>query len=209
MTKSLSTLKTIGGLAAGAIALSVYLRIIRPWQLRWGATDEEIARAMPGDNVIHNPTFVATRAVTIDTPPESIWPWLLQIGCRRAGWYSYDWIDNLGIPSATRIIPELQHLEVGDLVPMSPDGKLGFIVKEIEPNKMMLWQDKDGTTSWAWGLYKINESQTRLVTRVRIRYNWMSPTIIFFLLLDVGDIVMMHKCMLGIKQRAEATSKKS
>ncbi len=120
-------LKKIGvGLAVlGAVAIGVYLRFIRPWQLRWGATDEEVARAMPGDEVVTSPMFNATRGVTINAQPEEIRPWLVQIGCKRAGWYSYDWIDNLGIPSANRIVPELQHLEVGDLIPFSPDGKQG------------------------------------------------------------------------------------
>ena len=95
--------------ALGAIVLGVYLRFIRPWQLRWGATDEEVARAMPGDDVVKHPTFNATRAVTIQARPEQIWPWLVQIGVTpRAGWYSYDWLDNLGIPSAERIVPEWQ-----------------------------------------------------------------------------------------------------
>jgi hypothetical protein len=114
--------KKIGiGLAAlGAVAFGVYIRFIRPWQLRWGATDEEVARAMPGDDVVKQPTFNATRAVTIQARPEEIWPWLVQIGITRAGWYSYDWLDNLGKPSAQRILPQFQHVAVDDLVPISP-----------------------------------------------------------------------------------------
>src|SRR6266702_5018106 len=112
-----SMLKKIGvGLAVlGAVAIGVYLRFIRPWQLRWGATDEEVARAMPGDDVVKQPTFNATRAVTIQARPEEIWPWLVQIGVTRAGWYSYDWLDNLGKPSAQRLLPQFQQVAVGDL----------------------------------------------------------------------------------------------
>ena len=99
--------KKIGiGLASlGAISLGIgaYLRFIRPWQLRWGATDEEVARAMPGDDVVKHPTFDATRAVTIQARPEEIWPWLVQMGVKRAGWYSYDWLDNLGTPQCRAI----------------------------------------------------------------------------------------------------------
>jgi len=101
-------------------AVRVIRRKLVPWQLRWGATDIEVAREMPADDFIVNPTFNATRAVTVDTPPEMIWPWLLQIGHKRAGWYSYDWIDNLGKPSATRVIPGLQDLKESDLIPVSP-----------------------------------------------------------------------------------------
>src|SRR5437868_4353687 len=132
--------KMIGvGLAVlGAGAFGVYLRFIRPWQLRWGATDEEVARAMSGDDVVKQPTFNATRAVTITARPEEIWPWLIQIGVTRAGWYSYDWLDNLGHPSAERIIPEFQHLAVGDVIPLSPDGTQGQWVKAIERNRRMV-----------------------------------------------------------------------
>ena len=81
---------------------------------------------MPGDEIVKWPTFNATHAVTIQALPEQIWPWLVQIGHKRAGWYSYDWVDNLGRPSVERIIPDLQVLKVGHLIPISPDGKMSF-----------------------------------------------------------------------------------
>src|SRR3990172_5822563 len=160
---------------AGGVALFAYLDKIRPWQLRWGAAYEVVVRTIPGDDVVVRPAFNATRAVTVEARPEDIWPWLVQLGCKRAGWYSYDLIDNLGIPSAERIIPELQHLEVGDLIPISPHGKWGLRVKDLEPNQWMLWWDKKNTT-WFWGLYPLDERRTRLITRVRIHYDWLSPT---------------------------------
>ena len=201
-------LKMIGvGLAVlGAGAFGVYLRFIRPWQLRWGATDEEVARAMSGDDVVKQPTFNATRAVTIQARPEEIWPWLVQIGITRAGWYSYDWLDNLGKPSAQRILPQFQQVAVGDLVPLSPDGKQGMGVKAFEPNQWMLWWDKKGEMTWYWGLYPQDDSQTRMITRVRMHYRWLKPSILFSLLVEFTDIAMMRKCMLGIKQRAECAS---
>ena len=192
--------------ALGAVSFGVYLRFIRPWQLRWGATDEEVARAMPGDEVVKSPTFNATRGVTVQARPEEIWPWLLQMGVTRAGWYSYDLFDNLGKPSAQRIIPELQHVAVGDVIPMSPDGKQGLRVKDFEANQWMLWWDNKGDSTWYWGLSRLDESQTRLITRVRMRYHWLSPMILFDLLVEFTDIIMMRKCMLGIKQRAERAS---
>jgi hypothetical protein len=201
-------LKKIGvGLAAlAAVAAVTYLRFIRPWQLRWGATIEEAARAMPGDDVVKFPTFNATRAVTIQARPEVIWPWLLQMGVTRAGWYSYDWLDNLGHHSSEQINPEWQHVAVGDLIPMSPNGKMGMCVKAFEPNQWMLWWDDQGDTTWYWGLYPQDDSHTRLITHVRIFYRWLSPTILFSLLVEFTDIVMMRKCMLGIKRRAEQAS---
>ena len=198
-------LKIIGVVLAAlaAFAAVTYLRFIRPWQLRWGATNEEVARAMSGDEVVKSPTFNATRGVTVQARPEEIWPWLLQMGVTRAGWYSYDLLDNLGKPSAKRIIPELQHVVVGDVIPMSPDGKQGLRVKDFEANQWMLWWDNKGDTTWYWGLSPLDESRTRLITRVRAQYHWLSPTILFSLLVEFTDIVMMRKCMLGIKQRAE------
>lgn len=187
------------------LAFLLYLFVIRPRQLRWGATDEEVARAMQGDEVVQYPTFNATRAVTVNARPEDIWPWLIQIGHKRAGWYSYDLIDNLGKPSARCILPEFQNLQPGDIIPISPDGKQGFWVKTFESNQWLLWWDKKGNMTWFWGLYPLNEKQTRLITRIRMRYHWLSLWIFFDLALDVGDIVMMRKCMLGIKERAEAT----
>jgi hypothetical protein len=128
---------------------------------------------------------------------------------KRAGWYSYDWIDNLGRRSAERILPEFQHLAVGDLVPISPGQKYGFWVKDFVENEWMLWWDKQGDVTWFWGLYPQGDGNTRLITRLRIRYRWLSPTILFNLVLDVGDIVMMRKCMLGIKRRAETLARSS
>jgi hypothetical protein len=197
-------MQTLLRLVIGFVAFLVtYLLWIRPWQVRWGATEDEVSRTMPGDDLVIHPTFNATRSVSVKAHPEDIWPWIVQMGHKRAGWYSYDWIDNLGKHSAERIIPELQNLKNGDIIPMSPDGKMGLWVKDFIPNQWMLWWDKKGKTTWTWGLYPAGENCTRLVTRVRMNYNWLSPSIIFNLAIDAGDIVMMRKCMLGIKRRAE------
>jgi hypothetical protein len=190
------------------IGAGVYLQLIRPWQLRWGATDDEVRRTMPGDELVARPTFNATRAVTVQAPPSLIWPWIVQIGFGKAGWYSYDLLDNFGRPSAERIIPEFQHLQAGDLVPMyqgigAPEG-VGLRVKAIEPERWMLWwDDKTHDMTWTWALYPIDQQRTRLVTRVRMRYRWTRPSILFSLLVEFADLVMMRKCLLGIKQRAE------
>jgi hypothetical protein len=183
--------------------MSAYMRLVRPWQLRWGATDDEVARRLPGDDDVPRPTFNATRAVTIAARPETIWPWLIQIGIGRAGWYSYDLLDNLGRASAERILPEFQHLAVGDVIPMSPDGKQGQWVRAIEPNHWMLWGDKPGDSTWYWGLEPVDEQHTRLLTRVRMRYRWTWQALVFSLLVEFTDIVMMRKCLLGITWRAE------
>jgi hypothetical protein len=196
--------KMVGAAIATGAALAVYLLYVRPRHIRWGATDVEVERTMPGDDVVERPNFVATRALTIEATSEEVWPWLVQIGSGRAGFYSYDWIDNAGSPSAREIIQEYQHIEVGDLVPMLPGTEVGMWVKGFEANRWMLWWDRNGEATWVWGLYPQGAGRTRLISRLRVRYAWTSLMIIYYLIQDVGDIVMMRKCMLGIKERAES-----
>lgn len=195
---------TFVGIVALFVLVWLYLKRLRPWQLRWGATDEDIKRAMVGDEIVDQPSFNATRAVTIQASAAQIYPWIVQMGVTRAGWYSYDLLDNLGRPSAESILPEHQKSQVGDLIPLSPDGKQGMWVKEFQQNQSMVWWDPKGDSSWVWGIYPAGETATRLVTRVRVKYHLFSPAIFFNLLIEFGDIVMMRKCLLGIKRRAEA-----
>ena len=177
---------------------------MRPWQLTWGATPAEVARSLPSDELVKHPTFNATRAITIAAPLEDVWPWVGQAGVTRAGWYSYDLLDNLGHRSARRIIPELQHLAEGDVVPMSPDGKQGMRVHSLDAPHSMVWGEPGGTT-WAWQLDEIADDTTRLITRVRSRYKWLSPSIAFSALLEFGDIWMMRKMLLNVRERASRT----
>ncbi|MEV5965961.1 hypothetical protein AB0L70_29610 [Kribbella sp. NPDC051952] len=175
----------------------------RPWHLRWGSTDAEVHEPLPGDEVVDAPTFAATRAVTIEATPEAVWPWIVQLGFDRAGWYSYDLLDNLGHRSAVRIDQSLQNVRVGDLVPLGPGGG-GLYVKDLDPGRWLLWGDKAGHTTWLWYLEPVGSEGSRLRTRVRTHYRWTHPTILFSLLLvEPFDFPMMRKCMLGIKQRAE------
>jgi hypothetical protein len=104
-------------------------------------------------------------------------------------------------------LPEFQGLKIGDLVPLSPDGKQGFWVKALQPRQWMLWTDKIVEASWLWVLDPIDEEHTRLITRVRVRYAWLTPRILFHLLIEFADIVMMGKCLLGIRQRSERSAR--
>lgn len=185
--------------------IAVYALVIRPWQLTWGATDEEIHRPMPGDEIHAHPSFSGTRAVTVQARPEHIWPWLVQMGFRRAGFYSYDRLDNDGIPSANRILPEYQDLKVGDRVPMAPNSYAEVV--EMDPGRSMLWvfrvHGQWENATWAWGLYDEGPEHTRLVSRLRMTYKWGRPSIVPMLFIDAGELVMMRKCLLGIRDRAE------
>jgi hypothetical protein len=185
-------------IAAGA----AYAKAWRPWQLRWGATDEEVARSLPGDDMVATTTFNATRAISIGAPPERVWPWLVQVGTKRAGWYSYDLLDNLGHRSARRIIPELQGLAAGDVVPMSPDGKQGISVCSLEAPHSMVW-GTPGDTSWVWQLDTQPDGTTRLITRIRSRIRWTPMSIAFSALMELGDFWMIRKMLHGLRERAE------
>jgi hypothetical protein len=199
-TNNIVRFSIVGFVSLGLVVPVVWF-VYRPWALTWGSTVEEIARPMPGDEVLERPTFNATRAVTIDATPEEIWPWIVQIGYRRAGFYSYDALDNDGIPSAERILPEFQRLEVGDTIPLSASAEVR--VTELEaPSSMVLVFEVEGTWSnatWVWGLYPEDASHTRLVTRLRANPTGVASRVF----LDLGEIIMMRKCMLGIKRRAE------
>ena len=189
------------------VLVIVYIKFIRPWQLTWGSTDEEISKSMPGDEIVTKPSFNATRAVTIFASPEKIYPWIVQMGVKRAGWYSYDMLDNLGRPSAESILPEHQNIQIGDVIAMSPDGKQGMKVNDFKANEWMLWWDNKGDSTWVWEIVVISEQQCRLITRVRTKYRLLSSALAFNLLIEFFDIIMMRKCMLGIKKRAEKFQK--
>jgi hypothetical protein len=176
--------------------------VYRPWALTWGATPDEVSRSLPGDSIVPQLDFDATRAVTIDAPPQGVWPWIVQMGYGRAGFYSYDRLDNDGIPSSEIILPKYQHLEVGDLIPLSASAQAR--VAAMDPPRSMVWVfemegDWSGAT-WVWQLDPVGSSGTRLVSRLRAGPLKLRSRV----LLDLGEIIMMRKCMLGIKRRAEA-----
>ncbi len=187
------------------VALSFHL-FYRPWNLRWGATDKEVDRWMVGDELVQDATFDATRAVTIHATPDQIWPWIVQIGYKKAGFYSYDFLDNDNIPSADRIIPEYQDLKAGDFIPLT--RKIQVEVIALKPNEHMLLDFGSAMVgTWAWGIYPVDGRCTRLVTRLRVR----SDSIRSRFMWDAFEIIMMRKHLLGIKERAEmlATQEKS
>ena len=185
----------------------IYIIVIRPNHLRWGASTDEVNLNLPGDEMVNKPDFNATRGITIESTPEEIWKWIIQIGSKRAGWYSIDWMDNGGTPSATEIIPEFQEIHKGQFIPFTPDQKNGMWVNDYSSFKYILWTDKAGKASWLWYLIPVGDNATRLITRLRTKYVWTSLWIIYYLIYDVGDIIMMKKCMKGIKQRSEASVK--
>ena len=200
-------LRPVGALAFD-IPLFLTAPLYRRWHLRWGATPDEVAQMLPGDHLLPHAQFQPTRAITIDAPPEAVWPWLVQVGCNRAGWYSNDLMDNLGHPSAREIIDDFQHLEVGQWVSMSAMGSPtevnAFRVADYEVNRWLLWTKPDST--WVWQLTPTEHGRTRLVTRVHAPRDWRHKpgmALLGLLLMEFGDFAMMRRMLLGLKQRAE------
>lgn len=128
-------------LALIAAAIIGFRMVVRPWWRTWGVVPQEVARSLPGDDLIPNAGASDTRGITIAATPEAIWPWLMQMGYGRAGWYSYDAIDMAG-SSADKIDPQLANLSVGDVVPTHPGG--GFLVRLLEPSHaLVLYSDNE------------------------------------------------------------------
>ncbi|MDP4510066.1 hypothetical protein [Nonomuraea turcica] len=192
------------GQAAGLVA---YAMFVRPRLLRWGATREEVHDPLPGDAAIPLPHIVATRAITIDAPPEAVWPWLVQMGgYTRAGWYGYDAIDNGGMPSARRIIPELQKLDVGDLLLTSRSGT-GYRVELVERERALVLAIRafHVTEIWAIVLRDLG-GRTRMLFRLRVLCRPGLLGLIYLLLSQSADYVTARKQMTTIKALAEGGS---
>ena len=131
--------RVVAAVGAASAASVLYARWIRRRLLTWGASSEEITRAWPGDELIPGANAPdCTMGTTLPAPPEQVWPWLVQMGVGRAGWYSWDRLDNGGEPSADRIVPEWQSLQVGQRLNMSPDGQQWMTVAAVEPNRTLV-----------------------------------------------------------------------
>lgn len=191
------------GIAAGfGIAfclVGLYVAFVGPWQRRWGTTEEEVRRPMPGDGLLRPGAPSTTRAITIDASPRDVFPWLLQIGYGRGGWYSYDWIDNDGKRSVDRIDPALQSLTVGDRIQMLPG--FGPSVREIETNHHIL--SAGDADTWCLLVEATPEGRSRLVSRWRQDWPKSFGTFAWTLLSDPGAFVMESKMLRTIRHLAE------
>jgi hypothetical protein len=200
--KAESLIKITG---AAAVGLAAYALVIRPWHLRWGATGEEAQKPLPGDEFAPEPKLKATHAITIEAPAAEVWPWLLQIGQHRGGFYSYAWIENLlgcRLRNADRIVPEWQSLKVGDPVWLHPKAP-PLAVTRLDPGRAIVL-----SSSWAFVLEPIDEHRTRLIVRGQGDYEPdMGDRVLNFfcwrVVYEPLHFVMERKMLLGIKERAE------
>jgi hypothetical protein len=194
------TLATAGvALAGGALA---YRRLLREPVLTWGATAEEAAAPLPGDELLAHADGVATRAITIDAPRAAVWPWIAQMGpSPRGGAYTYDWIENLlglHMHSADRVLPEFQHSQVGETIGL---GANEMRLERVEPERVLAWRSQDG--NWVW-TFVVTETDrgTRLVSRNRFRLPTAAGRI-GMLAMEPLSLVMERRMLRGIKDRAE------
>jgi hypothetical protein len=179
--------------------------LLRRRHLTWGATAAEVAAAMPGDALLPRAQYRSTRAITVAAPPEQVWPWLVQVGYGRGGWYADDLLDDFARASAREIVPALQDLHAGQRLAMvpRPSERTAFVVDGFAVPEELLWRTPNRT--WSWRLTPLPGGRTRLVTRLRTRYEWTRPGVLgTVLLMEVGDYPMMRRMLLGIRRRAEA-----
>ena len=189
--------------AAGLVASAgVYRRFLRGPILTWGATPEEAAARLPGDELLEEPDGIATRAITIDAPPSAVWPWLAQMGpYPRGGAYTYDWIENLfglDMHSADRVKPEFQHPEIGEGFGFGANRMRYAIVR---PEHVLALRSEDGNWVWTFVLEQ-REEATRLISRNRFRLPTLKDRL-GMIPMEPGSLVMERKMLIGIKQRAE------
>lgn len=206
-------LKTVGEGVEGAflIAFILLTPFLRSRHSRWGATDAEIQRSLPGDNLVPNSRGGYTHAITVRASTAAVWPWLVQIGQGRGGFYSYELLENMAgcqIHNADRILSEFQQLEIGDRVGMHPKTGNPYEVNFIEPGRVLvlLLRDKTQTGSWVFFLEELDANTSRLISRSRNDYSRSLGNTLTFGILGPISIVMDRKMLLGIKKRAEGAT---
>jgi proline iminopeptidase len=216
----MKTLLRIGagvGLTAGAYAL-----FVRPRMLRWGATQDEVGERFPGADIIPDGKRSSTMAVTLDAPPSSVWPWLVQMGYDRAGWYSWDRLDLFGRASARRLHPEWQSLSIGQRLLATPDGKHWFEVAALDAARFLALRvftsggrqyDAAGPrprsftdSLWAFELKELPGGRTRLIVSVHAASRpRLFSAVIGFLFWEPAHFVMQTRQFANLKRRAEGT----
>ena len=212
---------------AAAVGLSAlaYRSWFKPWHERWGATDEEVLVPLAGDDLVEEPATQITRAITIDAPREDVWPWIVQLGADRGGFYTYDRLENLfglDIHSADRIFEEWQDLEVGDVVHADRARTGGWYVVDLLPDEALVLKVADLAAGrplrrdekfrweflWTFALRDSPEGGTRLLVRERVAFG-SALTGVLMAPVDLVSFVMTRGMLLGIKSRVESHSELS
>ena len=201
--RTVATMKRLLVTLALLVAVgAAYARWLRQPILTWGATDEEAAGRLPGDDLLEAADGVATRAIDVDAPAAAVWPWLAQMGpAPRGGAYTYDWIENLlglDMHSVDRVLPEFQHPQVGDTIGYGPNR---MRVERVERERVLAWRSEDGNWVWTFVLAE-RGAATRLISRNRFRLPSRAARL-GMLPMEPASLVMEQKMLRGIKKRAE------
>jgi hypothetical protein len=200
-------LVSLGTAAAAGAAYALWLR---PRHLRWGATDSEVEMPLLGDDLTPDARGQLTHAITIDAPVSEVWPWLAQVGQDKGGFYSYSWLENLvgcNMHNATSIVPDFQHLQVGDKLWLHPKGP-PLPVLVVEPERAIVFGSNTSEPG-TWGVYlqPVGENSTRLIARGRGDWN---PTLLRqmfnYAVFEPAHFLMERKMLLTIKHLSEAKS---
>lgn len=203
-----------------AMFTCAYGVMIRPRILRWGSTDDEATRRLPGDDLVPRPRYQQTHAISIEATSDRIWPWLVQMGQGRAGMYGYERLERLSrreTTSADRIVPEFQHLAVGDAIRLLPEAfpiGLDLEVAALEPGRMLVFRSPASreeafaaglpVVSWSFVLEPIDALATRLIVRTRSDYRRMTAGFIWNGYgLEPIHFLMERQMLLGLRDLAE------
>jgi hypothetical protein len=209
------------GPAAGVAAFGLSYATLQWLGRTSGSIRAERLAMMPGDDLVDEPQFVTNHAITIDAPPSAVWPWLVQMGWHRGGWYTARWVDLLLFPgneaSADRIHPEWQTLSVGDqILDGAPETECFFVVRDIEAEHHLVLHSRShlppefrdryqANINWSWtfALHEVGDDRTRFHfrTRARLAPRWLAAAYCFALI--PADHVMAQQMLHGVRSRAE------
>ncbi|TFV79522.1 hypothetical protein E4P39_02565 [Blastococcus sp. CT_GayMR19] len=203
-------------------AALAYAVLLRPRLLTWGATRTEAMAALPGDDIVRA-RWRTTRAITISATAADIWPWLVQMGFGRAGWYSYDWLERLAGAgdfaeggSARSVLPQFQALAVGDTVPLSPVG--GMTAAVVDPPRALVLRmgmsvltgaparvEDRAILDWTWAfvVVPVGSRSSRLFVRARADYRPRAIGLLIPLLLEPVHLLMERAMLLGVRRRVQ------
>lgn len=221
---------------AGVLAAGCAYAILRRLGCRWGATDAEVDEPLPGDEMVTHPTVETTHAISISAAPTQVWPWLVQMGYGRAGWYTNDWwyrlidryIFHVDMPRVERILPDLQQLMQGDVIPDGPPGTASFTVVGFEPERLLaLYSTTHGTVwlprvlrdnpalgihgelGWVFVLRQPTPGTTRLILRTRATGGPTLYRVLAWALLPPADFLVAGMLLRTVKRNAERAARQA
>lgn len=215
-------MRNVATVLGASAAIGLYATRGRGWLRRWGATEDETRRTLPGDDLLPEAVYETTHAIDVAASPEEVWPWLVQMGQGRGGFYSYDWVENLGgldIRSADRLVPEYQQLAEGDIVRLAPHT--GLVAAVVQPPRTLVLRamadmaskrpprrTDPGYFDWSWA-FVVEPSATgsRLLIRLRADTATRPPfSLVGPLVWEPLHFLMERKMLRGIRERAERTT---